>query len=155
MTPNRDYIRRLLKERDWSGAELAKRMGISRAEVCRFLNEKRIGGKKFLEGLLRAFPEESVETLFILPIVSPIVNINESDVPLKFQYEAPAREPPSSQKKVMKPVRHPNNGHKIVCSFDEGCGIVEIVEGKNITTLHVPTGPIEVRHTTKQAVDTS
>lgn len=67
MTPNRERIMKLVRERDWSGSELARRMEISRAEANRFLNNKRVGGKKLISGLIKAFPEESINSLFILP----------------------------------------------------------------------------------------
>ena len=57
----------LVRERNWSGSELARRMGISRAEANRFLNDKRVGGKKLMSGLIKAFPEETINSLFILP----------------------------------------------------------------------------------------
>lgn len=49
-------------------------MGVSRAEANRLLNGTRIGGKKVIKGLLRAFPDESFDTLFILPEAYPFVN---------------------------------------------------------------------------------
>ena len=64
MTPNRAHVLQLVRERNWSGGELGRRMGISRAEANRFLNGQRIGGKKLMTGLLRAFPEEPLEKLF-------------------------------------------------------------------------------------------
>jgi transcriptional regulator with XRE-family HTH domain len=74
MTPNRTYITKLVNECGWSDSELARQMGISRAEANRFMKGQRSGGKKLMSGLLRAFPNETVETLFILPAESPIVN---------------------------------------------------------------------------------
>lgn len=67
MTPNREYIIHLVGERDWSWSELARRMGISRTEVCRFASGKRTGGKKFMSGILKAFPAEPIDKLFFLP----------------------------------------------------------------------------------------
>ncbi|MHC1695005.1 MAG: helix-turn-helix domain-containing protein [Eubacteriales bacterium] len=157
MEPNLYYIRQLVREHDWSGSELARRMGISRAEANRFLNGQRKGGKKLISGLLKAFPAESLETLFILPSVYPNVNIKEESETYEVSTVAPATHPPpkpSVAKKVMKPVRHPS-AHHIACSINEETGTVEIVDGRNITTLLVPAGPIEVRHTTKPTADTS
>ena len=71
MTPNRTYITKLVNERGWSDSELARQMGISRAEANRFMKGQRSGGKKLMSGLLRAFPNESIETLFIFPPPSP------------------------------------------------------------------------------------
>ena len=46
MVPNREYLLELVRDRDWSGSELARRMGISRSEANRLLNGERVGGKK-------------------------------------------------------------------------------------------------------------
>lgn len=67
MTPNRELILELVRQNDWSGSELARRMEVSRAEANRFLNNKRVGGKKLMSGIVKAFPNESIERLFILP----------------------------------------------------------------------------------------
>ena len=157
MEPRLGYILQLVHERDWSGSELARQMGISRAEANRFLNGERKGGNKLISGLLRAFPGESLDTLFILPIVTPIGCTSEDNAPYEVNPIRPARNlqtEPGTAKRKMKPVKHPS-AHQIACSIDEGTGTVEIVDGKNVTTLLVPAGPIEVRHTTKQADDTS
>lgn len=150
MTPNREYIVELIRKRSWSANKLAMRMGISRAEVSRFLNGKRTGGKKLIGGLLKAFPKESVETLFILPIVEPNVNTTGESNSIK---ELTGKPPPGDASKKMKPVKHPS-AHRLACSIDETTGTVEIVDGKCITTLIILPGPIEVRHTMKQANDT-
>lgn len=71
MVPNRERVLELVREHDWSGGELARRMGVSRTEANRFLNGKRVGGKKTIAGLIKAFPEESLEELFIFPTVEP------------------------------------------------------------------------------------
>ena len=157
MEPRLNYIRQLVRERDWSGSELARQMGVSRAEANRFLNGQRKGGNRLISGLLQAFPGESLESLFILAAVEPIVNIDEDKVAYKAYSTKPNDDPsltPNLRKRMMKPVRHPN-AHQIACSIDEVTGTVEIVDGKNITMLFVPVGPIEVRHTIKPASDTS
>ncbi|WP_227764995.1 hypothetical protein [Zhaonella formicivorans] len=71
MQPNREYILELVRKNDWSGGELGRRMGISRAEANRLLNGTRVGGKKIIAGLMKAFPDEPIERLFILPQVEP------------------------------------------------------------------------------------
>lgn len=133
MEPNLPHIRELLRERKWKGSELSRQMGISRSEANRFLNGKRKGGNKVISGLLRAFPEESVESLFILPSVSPNVN-TESDI--------------ISEGKLAE-VRHPQ-GSGIDCCIDKETGLVEIVHGKCVTSLHVPPGDIKVEYSMKQ-----
>jgi len=75
MVPNLPYIKNLLQERKWKGSDLSRHMGISRSETNRFLNGKRNGGNKVISGLLRAFPEESVKTLFLLAETYPDVNL--------------------------------------------------------------------------------
>lgn len=77
MVPNREYLLELVREKDWSGSELARRMGVSRTEANRLLNGQRVGGKKTIAGLMKAFPEEPLEKLFIFPTVEPINTINE------------------------------------------------------------------------------
>ena len=66
MKPNREYIYGLLRERGWSGSELARRMGVSRAEANRILAGTHDGGKKCIGGLIRAFPGEPVDKLFVM-----------------------------------------------------------------------------------------
>lgn len=152
MEPRREYIMHLVRQRDWSGSELARQMGISRAEANRFLNGQRKGGKKLIAGLLKAFPDETLETLFILPTVEPNVNTIENNVTHKKTISRSRGHPltkPSPAKSRMNPVKHPS-AHRLACSIDETTGTVEIVDGKCITTLLVPVGPIEVRHTLKQ-----
>ena len=78
MQLNIDHVRKLVIERDWSGAELGRQMGISRAEANRLLNGKRNGGNKIIEGLLIAFPNETFASLFILPKLTP--NVNKTDI---------------------------------------------------------------------------
>lgn len=108
-------------------------MGISRSEANRFLNGKRKGGNKVISGLLRAFPEESMESLFIFPSVSPNVNTISVYAPIRMLTE----------------VRHPK-GSGIDCCIDKETGLVEIVKGKCVTSLHVPPGEIEVEYSMKQ-----
>jgi transcriptional regulator with XRE-family HTH domain len=71
LVPNREYLLQLVKEKEWSGSELARRMGISRTEANRLLNGSRVGGKKSIAGLMKAFPDEPLDKLFIFPTVEP------------------------------------------------------------------------------------
>ena len=64
MKPNVERIKELMAVRRWSASELARQMGVSRSETTRLLNGKRNGGNKVISGLIKAFPEESLETLF-------------------------------------------------------------------------------------------
>lgn len=157
MEPRLDYIRKLVQERNWSGSELARRMGVSRAEANRFLNGQRKGGKKLISGIIQAFSDEKLETLFILPQVEPKSNTadkhetyKENEVPYSITHQASQR----NATRKLRPVRHPN-AHQLACSINEEAGIIQILDGRNVTTLMVPVGPIEVRHSTKRSEDTS
>ena len=133
MTPNRIYITKLVNERGWSDSELARQMGISRAEANRFMKGQRSGGKKLMSGLLRAFPNETIETLFILPQVSPIDN---TIVEIKTK---------AIQKNELVPVKNLNNS--LVAKMDVQNGVIEVVEHGYTTQFKVPAGTdIQVIH---------
>ena len=133
MTPNRTYITKLVNERGWSDSELARRMGISRAEANRFMKGQRSGGKKLMSGLLRAFPNESIETLFILPNLSPIGN----------NYTALISD--TSQSVDLVPVKNLNNA--LVAKIDAQNGVIEVAEHGYTTQFKVPAGTdIQVVH---------
>ncbi|MCD8108440.1 MAG: helix-turn-helix domain-containing protein [Phascolarctobacterium sp.] len=66
MKPNIELIKAELEKRNWSGSKLAMKMGVSRMEVSRLLRGERIGGKKCIGGLIKAFPEIPIEQLFFL-----------------------------------------------------------------------------------------
>lgn len=133
MTPNRTYIMKLVNKRGWSDSELARQMGISRAEANRFMKGQRCGGKKLMSGLLRAFPNETIETLFILPTLSLIRNkqsINET-------YE--------TRESDLLPVKNLNNA--LVAKMDARKGLIEVAEHGYITQFKVPVGTdIQVIH---------
>ena len=133
MTPNRTYITKLVNERGWSDSELARRMGISRAEANRFMKGQRSGGKKLMSGLLRAFPNESIETLFILPTLSPISN-NSPDI-IADELSLPE----------LVPVKNLNNA--LVAKMDARYGVIEVAEHGYLTQFKVPEGTdIQVIH---------
>lgn len=133
MTPNRIYITKMVNERGWSDSELARQMGISRAEANRFMKGQRSGGKKLMSGLLRAFPNETIETLFILPQVSPIDNTI-----VKIKTEA-------IQINELVPVKNLNNS--LVAKMDVQNGVIEVVEHGYTTQFKVPAGTdIQVIH---------
>lgn len=66
MKPNIDFIKAEMDKHHWSGSQLAMKMGVSRMEVSRLLRGKRVGGKKCIGGLIRAFPNASLDDLFFL-----------------------------------------------------------------------------------------
>jgi transcriptional regulator with XRE-family HTH domain len=134
MTPNREYIIRLVREREWSDSEFARQMGVSRAEANRFMNGKRVGGKKLMSGLLRAFPNETTDTLFIIPQMSLIVN-NNCEIVTK-----------EKRASCYLPVKNLNNAK--VAMLDSASGVIEVREHGYITQFRVPPGTvIEVVHT--------
>lgn len=137
MKPNVKRIKELMAVRRWSASELARQMGVSRSETTRLLNGKRNGGNKVISGLIKAFPEESLETLFFLPSVYPIVNTNDISVSVK--------KPPGEHQPI--PIKHPN-AHQLACTVNEDDGLVEIKQGKCITTLVIPPGPVGIKYST-------
>lgn len=66
MRPNIERIRQEMDKRHWSGSQLAMKMGVSRMEVSRLLRGQRIGGKKCIGGLIKAFPGIPIDDLFFL-----------------------------------------------------------------------------------------
>lgn len=66
MQPNIEYIKSLLRKRGWSNHKLAIKAGVSKATIGRVLSGKRGAGKKVIAGLIKAFPDEPLDKLFIL-----------------------------------------------------------------------------------------
>jgi transcriptional regulator with XRE-family HTH domain len=66
MRPNIDYIKQLQNEKGWSNAQLAIKMGVSKAHVGRIFSGKRDAGNKVISGIVKAFPNEPLDKLFIL-----------------------------------------------------------------------------------------
>lgn len=137
MKPNVESIKELMAVRRWSASELARQMGVSRSETTRLLNGKRNGGNKVISGLIKAFPEEPLETLFFLPTLYPNVNTYDNFISIK---------KPSGVHQPI-PIKHPN-AHQLACTVNEDDGLVEIKQGKCITTLVIPPGPIGIKYST-------
>lgn len=137
MKPNVKRIKELMAVNQWSSSELARQMGVSRSETTRLLNGKRNGGNKVISGLIKAFPEEPLETLFFLPSVYPNVNTSDNSVSVE---KLPDNHHPI-------PVKHPN-AHQLACTVNEDDGLVEIKQGKCITTLVITPGPIGIKYST-------
>lgn len=106
MKPRVERVRELMEAHQWSASELARRMGVSRSESTRLLNGKRTGGNKVISGLMRAFPDEPMESLFFLPEVYLNVNIKEKCV----SYEKPPDGPASVA------IKHPD-AHQLACTI--------------------------------------
>ena len=66
MRPNIELIRNEVEKRHWSCGMLAMKMGISRMEASRILRGQRVGGKKCIGGLIKAFPDIPFDELFFL-----------------------------------------------------------------------------------------
>lgn len=98
MKPNVDRIKKLMAIRRWSASELARQMGVSRSETTRLLNGKRNGGNKVISGLIKAFPDESLETLFFLHKTYPNVNTDNDYVSIK----------KSQGNHQLLPIKHPD-----------------------------------------------
>lgn len=135
MKPNVERIKELMAVRRWSASELARQIGVSRSETTRLLKGKRNGGNKVISGLIKAFPEESLETLFFLPTMCPNVNTNNDNVSIE--------KPPDNHHLI--PIKHPD-AHQLACTVNEDDGLVEIKQGKCITTLVIPPGPVGIKY---------
>ena len=64
MKPNIEYVKQEMERRKWTGSQLAMKMGVSRMEVSRLLRGRRVGGKKCIGGLIKAFPDAELKDLF-------------------------------------------------------------------------------------------
>ncbi len=137
MKPNVERIKELMAVRRWSASELARQMGVSRSETTRLLNGKRNGGNKVISGLIKAFPEESLETLFFLPTLYP--NVNSIDDYVSIEKLQSEHQPIQ--------IKHPN-AHQLACTVNEDDGLVEIKQGKCITTLVIPPGSVGIKYST-------
>ena len=63
MRLNSAKVQQLLVTHKLKRSQLARQIGISRGALSNALAERRNVGKKFLAGLLRAFPSETIETI--------------------------------------------------------------------------------------------
>lgn len=79
MKPNIEYIKQEMERHKWTGSQLAMKMGVSRMEVSRLLRGKRVGGKKCIGGLIKAFPDADLKDLFFLDWVELIVSKKGAD----------------------------------------------------------------------------
>ena len=64
MKPNIEYIKKEMELHKWTGSRLAMKMGVSRMEVSRLWRGDRVGGKKCIGGLIKAFPDADLKELF-------------------------------------------------------------------------------------------
>ncbi len=133
MEPRLEKIRELMALRQWSESELARKMGVSRSEANRFLNGKRKGGNKVISGLIKAFPDETIESLFFLPRMYPFVTISDQIVSME--------KPPDQQDATC--IKHPD-ASQLACTINGQTGCLTIKQGDNYTYVNYPPGPVSV-----------
>ncbi|MHB9925954.1 helix-turn-helix transcriptional regulator [Clostridium botulinum] len=66
MRPNKEYILELVNKNNWSQNKFAKKAGVSNATISRWINGKRGAGSELIAGIIKAFPNESINKLFFL-----------------------------------------------------------------------------------------
>lgn len=66
MVANREYILKLIKKNNWTQTEFAKKIGISRTSVSRWVKGDRGAGRTFISGIIRTFPDEPLDKLFFM-----------------------------------------------------------------------------------------
>jgi transcriptional regulator with XRE-family HTH domain len=66
MLLNVRYIEELLRQKGWTESKLAIKSGLSSATVSRIITGKRGTGERSIKGIIKAFPDEPIEKLFIL-----------------------------------------------------------------------------------------
>lgn len=79
MRPNKMHVQHLIQQKGWSQAKFARKMEMSCSTVCRYLNGERQAGPQFNGNLLRLFPNEPIERLFILPQNHALVKDNRME----------------------------------------------------------------------------
>jgi transcriptional regulator with XRE-family HTH domain len=68
---NREYILELMQKKKWSKSQLARKAGVSKTSVCRWLAGERGAGRSMIQGLIQAFPQEPLDKLFFLNSTLP------------------------------------------------------------------------------------
>lgn len=63
---NTEYLKELMKDRNWTIGQLSQRSGISKAQLSRILRDKRGAGSRTMRGIIKAFPDADKEKLFFL-----------------------------------------------------------------------------------------
>ncbi|EJO5348252.1 helix-turn-helix transcriptional regulator [Clostridium botulinum] len=66
MKPNKKYILYLMNKNNWSQNKLAQKAGGSNSTISRWINGKRGAGLELIGGIIKAFPNESIDKLFFL-----------------------------------------------------------------------------------------
>lgn len=91
MKLNPEKIKLLMKENGLSQNKLSEKIGISKSMLSRCLNGKRGAGRKVITGLIKAFPNETLESLTI-----PEQNTKETDVKVTAAEDMPIKANPYS-----------------------------------------------------------
>jgi transcriptional regulator with XRE-family HTH domain len=78
---NIEALKMLIKERDWSTPELARRLGVDYSYLFRVIKGKKKGGSKLFAGLYRLCAEEGLDfgKLIFLTKPLPADNIREKN----------------------------------------------------------------------------
>jgi transcriptional regulator with XRE-family HTH domain len=64
--PNIEYIKILLLKNGWSQNQFALKAQLTPATISRLLSGKRQGSPKTIQALMKTFPKEPINKLFIL-----------------------------------------------------------------------------------------
>lgn len=62
-----EHVYELMRKKELSQRKLCEKAGLSTACISRLLSGQREPSTKVISGLLKAFPEETFDTLFFLP----------------------------------------------------------------------------------------
>jgi transcriptional regulator with XRE-family HTH domain len=89
-----DFLNDEIEDRGWSKRELARRSGISSAQVTDVMNERAKAGAEFCVSVARALgeePEDMLRLAGILPPLPPAVKEEREAVRLFRRFDPPAR----------------------------------------------------------------
>ena len=64
---NLEFLKELIEKNGLSLRQLARKSGLSSATISRIITGKRGAGTRSLAGIRKAFPEEPLDKLFLLP----------------------------------------------------------------------------------------
>lgn len=96
---------------------------------------KRNGESKDISGPTKAFPDESLEASLFLPTAYLSINTIDNSISIK---------KPSSEHQPIQ-IKHPN-AHQLACIVNEDDGLLEIKQGRCITTLIIPPGSVGIKY---------
>ena len=116
-------------------SELARQMDIT---IRNYATAER-QAKWWKQGYKRAYQgiPKSLWKHYFLPTMYPNVNTDKDSVSIE--------KPPDIHQPI--PAKHPD-AHQLACTVNEDDGLVEIKQGKYVTTLAIPPGPISIKYST-------